>query len=256
MRSKINACIFLGIIVLSGFSSLNSNAQDISSQDKQLIQALGKSAFKKGSNIKFGAGYGSFHAYENLRPQKNFFNVFGIFVAYNNSVPILDHQNTFWDMEFQFGKRQYKSSPFYSDTVSITNFSSYEHFYLEFPFQVAFRKSIANNVYYGIKPGFYFNWMPGGELKNNTLSREAITYMNAPHPDYKSLDFGGIFGFEFGIRAAFIGLDYRFGLKNLTPEHLKETHTIKNKGFFSINAGYRFGTEMGKSDINKINNIL
>lgn len=245
------------IIVLFFISVQTNQAQQISSSDTKLIKALGNSAFLGGKNIKFGTGFDYFKAIENNNPRNAGLNTFCLFVAYNESFQFTGSK-VYGDFEFQFGRKQYKAKPFTSDTVSLTNCSAFEFYYFEFPFQLSYRKQIINNVYWAFKPGIYFNYAFGAssKLKNSGLEREAETHSSSVNRDMKPFDIGGIVSWELGIRAAFIGADIHFGWKNLAPETLQNTHTIKNVGSIHIYAGYRFGTEMGKSDVNKIKNIL
>lgn len=223
-------------------------------------KALAMEAYEKGYNIKAGIGYESFLVQEgNL----SFFdkiaytpNTLSYYISFTTSDRWME-TNVYLNYEIQFGKRSYNATPVRTDTVNLLNCTSWDYYFFSVPFQLSFRNAIGKNAYWAVNPGVYFDYRAAAStsLKNGSLSRTARHTSIYGEQDFRPLDFGLDIGFEFGVRAAYLGLTYKVGLKNLAPE-TSENLTIRNNGTFNIFLGYRFGTDIGMQDAKKTNKII
>ena len=247
--------IFITLLILS--TTVFSQENDPFNQNTG--KAVLQQAFEKGYNIKVGIGFQNFLVEEGSLGFADKIaynpNTLSYFVAFTVSDRWMQ-SNVYLNYEIQFGKRQLRTTPNRTDTVNLLNCSEFDYYFFSLPVQLSFRNLIGNNAYWAISPGVYFDYLvtASTQIKNGSLSR----YLNHPNSDeqeLRSTDFGAILSFEFGVRAAYIGINYKIGLKNLAPENV-DNLTIRNNGMFNVYFGYRFGTVMGKADANKVKNSV
>jgi len=217
------------------------------------------SAYKSSYNIKAGIGYQSFFVKQgsaSFSEKMNYTpNALTYFVAFTASDRLYKN-NIFINYELQVGKRTYKATPQLTDTVNLLNCTSYSYTFLNAPFQLSFRKAINKNTYWAINPGIYFD-LAGylGKIKNGSLSRGINTSANTTSSqDLKSFDIGMNTSAEIGVRAAYFGISYSTGFKNLAPDN--SNMTIRNNGTLYAYVGYRFASKIGKADADKVNNLV
>lgn len=104
----------------------------------------------------------------------------------------------------------------------------------------------------------YFDYtiglLGGGEIKNGSQKADLLILPNFEDQNLRPLDYGLDIAAEIGVRAGYIGLSYRNGWKNLA---LKESgQTIKTTGAAAIFLGYRFSTDVGKKDANRVKKMV
>ena len=216
MKSYIKKSIlFISIILFA--NTLFAQDLDVNKTARGLAQL----AFEKSYNIKAGIGYHSFFAEESsasFSEKINFkANTLTYFIAFTTSDRWMQ-SNTYLNYEIQLGKSKYSAIPNLTDTVNVFNCTSYSYYYLAVPFQLSFRNYIGKNMYWAINPGIYFDLSIGkqsNELENGSLSRKITYSVNYEHQDMKMLDFGAKTDIELGYRAAYFGVSYKIGLKNL-----------------------------------------
>jgi len=222
-------------------------------------KALLNSAYKSSYNIKAGIGYQSFFVKQgsaSFSEKMNYTpNTLIYFVAFTASDRI-KKSNIHITYELQIGKFNYSATSQLTDTVSLLNCTSFSDVFLELPIQLSFRNPIGKNAYWAINPGIYFDLIGYmGEIKNGSLSRSARYHDRVDYPqDMKSFDIGINTSAEIGIRAAYLGVSYKTGFKNLAPDN--SNMTIRNNGTLYAYAGYRFATKMGKEDAEKVKKYI
>jgi hypothetical protein len=218
-------------------------------------------AANEGKNIRLGVGYESLlitghnavaSDYAIFKP-----NTFLYFVAFTSSDRWLE-TNVFVNYELQIGKKTYTAVPTNTTEVSFLNCESYSVYFLDLPIQISIRHSLTPNIYWAFNPGMYFDFSIGSntpELKNGALTKSIVIIKRDNNQDIKPLDIGLSAGIEFGIRAAYIALDFRTGLRNLAPD-ISTDLTIHNNATLYLSAGYRFGTPTGKSDADQVRKVI
>jgi hypothetical protein len=237
------------LVLLSINSSLFSQEPVIFNQNNG--QAIFNEAFEKSYNIKAGIGYqslliekgeASFSNKTNLTP-----NTLSYYISFTASDRWME-TNTYLNYEIQFVQRKYRATPNQADTVSLLSCSKIDYYFFSVPFQLSFRKAIGKIGYWAINPGIYFDYLLIQDIYNGDQKK----YVDK---DLKSLDFGLNTSVEFGIRAGYLGFSFKNGLKNLAKDMLPDL-TFRNNGLLSFFVGYRFGTEIGKKDAERVKKVI
>ncbi len=250
------------IALLSAFFFFSSNAQAQEPDPINMGKGLFEEAFKKGWNIKGAIGYQSFLIKEgspsfsdklDLTP-----NTLAYYVAFTTEDQWME-SNTYLTYEIQIGKRTYSATPLRTDEVNFLNCSSFAYYFLSVPFQLSFRKPLGANAYWAFSPGVYFDLIignQGNELENGALSTNVNTLSYTEGEiNIRPLDIGIDVNLELAVRAAYFGVSYRTGLKNLAPEDAPNM-TIQNNGMLMGYVGYRFGSAIGKADADKVKQFV
>ncbi len=214
-------------------------------------QAVFEEAFEKSYNIKAGIGYQSLLIKEgeanfgdktNLTP-----NTLSYYISFTANDRWME-TNTYLNYEIQFGQRKYRATPNQTDTVSLLSCSKIDYYFFSVPFQLSFRKPIGKIGYWAINPGIYFDYLLIQDIYNGDQRIYVDKYL-------KSLDFGLNTSVELGIRAGYLGFSFKNGLKNLAKD-MSQDLTFRNNGLLSFYVGYRFGTEMGKKDAERVKKVI
>ena len=223
-------------------------------------KGLFKSGYKSGLNIDVGVGYQNFLFMEgkaSFNDKMNFsFNTFEYYAG--SSGIIQSETGNYIYTGLRLGKRFHTNTPEFADSVSIINNTSIEYYFVGVTALFSKMNFIAKHTYWSWSPGVYFDFILGNmgdEIKNGKLATDlvTITYANEPQ-NMRSVDIGAALNFEFGFRAAFVGLSLRTGLRNLAP---KDTDmTIRNTGMINFYLGYRFESDIAKQDKQIINSII
>jgi hypothetical protein len=224
-------------------------------------KALFQSAYKRGVNIEAGVGASSFLITKtkasfgqklNLIP-----NTYEYYVA-SSAITTGENTGKLFYAGFKLGKRMYRDTPERTDTVSITNCEAIDFYFMGASLQFPFMRPIGNHIYWSLNPGFYADFIIGNmepEIKNGNLETDMVIVTYADEPQtLKPLDLGIILSLEFGFRAAYTGLSFRTGLRNLAPDHTDMT--IRNNGLLNFYVGYRFESKIAKEDQKKIDNLI
>lgn len=224
-------------------------------------KALFLNAFHEGINIEAGVGVSSFLITDgkasfgeklDLMP-----NTFEYYVA---SPAIMKGENTgqLFYIGFRLGKRMYRNTPERTDTVSITNCDAIDFYFLGGTLQLPIIRQLGTNMYWSLNPGLYLDFIIGNmepEIKNGNLETDMVIVDYGDEPqNIQPLDWGLAVNLEFGFRAAYTGLSFRTGFRNLAPDN--DQMTIRNNGMINFYVGYRFESEIGKADKEKVEDLI
>lgn len=152
------------------------------------------------------------------------------------------------NMDFYFGVQRISAPSSHQtepDVVNIFNFSKYSGYYFNAPFKISYFNYFSKNAYWSFGAGGYLGApILYGTLENNG-NRKDVSGM--------FVDYGWLLSAEFGFRAGFLSVYYSEGITNISDE---EGTKIENLGSIAVTLGYRFGTDLGKSDASFISRIL
>lgn len=224
-------------------------------------KAIFQYAYKTGVNIEAGVGASSFLITEtkasfgqklNLLP-----NTYEYYIA-SSGITTGEKTGKLFYAGFKLGKRMYRNTPERTDTVSITNCDAIDFYFMGASLQFPIMRPLGNHIYWSLNPGLYADFIIGNmepEIKNGDMETDMVivTYGDEPQT-IKPLDLGIILSLEFGFRAAYTGLSFRTGLRNLAPDHTNMT--IRNNGLLNFYVGYRFESKIAKEDQKKIDNLI
>jgi hypothetical protein len=223
-------------------------------------KALFESAYRGGTNIEAGVGAHNFLIMDGKAKfgskLKLIPNTYEYYVG-SAAISKMENSGNYIYTGFRLGKRMYRNTPLRTDTVSMTNASSIDFYFLGATVLFPQFIPIAKHTYWSWNPGVYLDFIIGNlkpEIKNGSLEADMVivNYSDSPQ-SIRPLDFGLALNFEFGFRAAYTGISIRTGLRNLAP---KDTDmTIRNNGMINFYIGYRFESEIAKEDQKRINNI-
>jgi hypothetical protein len=256
-RMKLLSKFLVVLLVFFQTSTVFAQEPDPVNTGKALFQ----NAYKKGINIEAGVGVSNFLITETkatFGQKLNLFpNSYEYYVA-SSAITTGESTGKLFYAGFRLGKRMYRDTPERADTVSITNCESIDFYFAGASLRFPIMRPIGTHMYWSLNPGFYADFIIGNmepEIKNGNLETDMVIVKHTEAPQtLKPLDLGAMLSFEFGFRAAYTGLSFRTGLRNLAPDNTDMT--IRNNGLFNFYVGYRFESDIAKQDQKKIDNLI
>ena len=245
------------ILFLCGSAIINAQDLDPTKTAKGLLE----SAYKNESNIEIGFGVQRLvitDASSGFFSKANFIpNTYEYYISYP-SITKFEHSDNYMIVDFRLGKRIYSATPSRTDTVSIDYCESMQYYFLGAAMLMRYKFPINKHMAWSINPGMYVD-LAIGDLKDEitngslTTSLEIVGTDNFPQ-NMRSLDFGMAINTEIAVHAAYFGLSFRQGFRNLAP---KDSHlTIRNNAILQAKFGYRFASTIAKQDKKKVEKFV
>lgn len=245
----------LPLLVILLFSTiLKSNAQTDDPINTNLAKAAWEDAFNNGKDFCSGVNIYNFYiaqkkgdgSFADYMP-----NAYSVYAGYSN---IHYHsERVYFAFEFLLGKRWFNSGNDSQDTVNLFTASEYSDIYISVPLRYGWMKPIGKNSFLGFETGVYLLW--GGldnKIKNSAAKRGINVAPGDEEREMNMFDWGWSNKVTYGFRAFYAQAGFDVGLRNLAPN---DDYFIKNMYNINLTIGYRFGSDIHKSDMNKINNL-
>ncbi len=247
-----NIALTLSIVIITGFiSTLHSQQDDPINAD--LVKSTWEHAFKNGEDIFMGASLYNFRIQDNKKNGKFLDympNAYSLFIGYSHLNPY--SEKVYSAFEFLLGKREYKIKDQGSDTLNLFTASRYTDLFIQVPFRVGYMKPLGKNSFLGFETGMYFLWSLNSQIENNSGKRKVESGF-VEDREMRMYDFGWANKITWGYRAFYAQLGIDFGLRNFAPE--ESDYLFKNQMNISIGIGYRFGSDIHKKDMKRINKV-
>lgn len=252
MMKKISLPLF---IVLLFATIMKSNAQTDDPINANLAKAGWEDAFNKGKDFCTGVNIYNFYiaqkkgdgSFADYMP-----NAYSIYGGYSHIQYHSEH--VYFAFEFLIGKRWFKSSKDNMDTVNLFTASEYSDIYISVPLRYGWMKPIGKNSFIGYESGVYLLW---GGLNNkikNSADERGVNFAPAhDNQEMRMFDWGWSNKVTYGFRAFYAQAGFDVGLRNLASDNTD--YFIKNAYNINLTIGYRFGSDIHKSDMNKVNNL-
>ncbi len=183
------------------------------------------------------------------------FNAYNIFIGGSTYSQFSKKETSAWAMntEYIFGRQVIEGQPspaLPADSLSIFNFTKYEGYFFRVPVKITYNQFLGEKTYWGFSFGGHLTTpMLYGNIENDHDSDELMSVYGM-----YLLDYGWNIGLEFGYRAGYIAFDFFDGINNMSEED--DGGKINDLGTFTLTVGYRFETDQGKEDAQKVKDLL
>lgn len=243
---------FLVIIcaVLMGYSA--SAQEDPINAD--LLKASWEQAFKNGNDFCTGIGVFNFHiAKEKGNSDFSDYlpNAYNIYGGYSSITPM--RKNVYIAVDFLLGKRGYSSSNDSKDTVNLFTASKYSDYYISVPIRYGFMKETGKFSFFAYETGVYLTFQNLDSKISNSSGERRMPPSMGENSEMLWFDWGWANKFTWGFHALYLQAGLDFGLRNLAPDDTD--YLLKNTYNLNFTIGYRFGSDIHKKDMKRVNKV-